>query len=254
MISSHEDMSGQAVLVTGSSGSIGRAVVSRLVHRGAMVVAVDRCQPGTPHDAAPAATALVDLTDDDATGRALSDSVPDGRLHHVIAVAGGGDLEELTATDVAQESLATFDRVVRNNLHVAFVTLRHAVPMMRRTTGDRSVTIVGSINAYGGYGAPGYSAAKAGLIGLAHALAPTLGTDGIRINCLTLGTVDTDNLRRLTAARGRTFNPADVAATTALRRVLTPDDVARTAVALATDLVGMTGANVVLDNGQLQMR
>ena len=253
-ISSHGDMSGRAVLVTGSSGSIGRAVVSRLVHCAATVVAVDRSRPSTPHDPAPAATALVDLTDDDATCRALTDVVLDGQLHHVIAVAGGGDLEELTATDVAQESLAAFDRVVRNNLHVAFVTLRHALPMLRRTTGDRSVTLVGSINAYGGYGAPGYSAAKAGLVGLAHALAPALGTDGIRINCLTLGTVDTDNLRRLSSARGRTFDPEHIAGTTALRRVLTPDDVARAAVALAIDLVGMTGTNVVLDNGQLRMR
>ena len=253
-MSSHGDMSGQTVLVTGSSGSIGRAVVSRLVRGAATVIAVDRSDPSTPHDPAPTATALVDLTDDAATRLAFTDSIPDGRLNHVVAVAGGGDLEELTATDVTLESLATFDRVVRTNLHVAFVTLRHSVPMLRRTAGDRSVTLVGSINAYGGYGAPGYSAAKAGLVGLAHALAPSLGTDGIRINCLTLGTVDTDNLRQLSAARGRTFNPEDAAGSTALHRVLSPDDVARAAVALATDLVGMTGTNVVLDNGQLRMR
>jgi NAD(P)-dependent dehydrogenase (short-subunit alcohol dehydrogenase family) len=249
-----QDMSGQVVLVTGASGSIGRSVVARLAAAGVTVVTADRRVPDVQPDPPPAREALVDLTDAAATASAVADLLPSGQLHHVVAVAGGGDLDELSIEDVAEESLDTFDRVVRNNLHVAFVTVRHTVPCLRATSGDRSITLVGSINAEGGYGAPGYSAAKAGLVGLVRSLAPALGSDGIRINCLTLGTVDTDNLRSLTAARGRRLDLEAAGRRTALGRVLSPDDVARAAVALATDLVGLTGADIVLDNGQLRMR
>lgn len=249
-----QDMTGQVALVTGASGSIGRSVVERLAAAGATVVTADHQAPDSRPVAPPAREVLVDLTDDAATASAVADLLPSGQLHHVVAVAGGGDLAELSTPDIAQESLDTFDRVVRNNLHVAFVTIRHTVPCLRATTGDRSITLVGSINADGGYGAPGYSSAKAGLVGLVRSLAPPLGADGIRINCLTLGTVDTDNLRALSAARGRALDLEAAGRRTALGRVLSPGDVARAVVAVATDLVGLTGADIVLDNGQLRMR
>ena len=85
-----------------------------------------------------------------------------------------------------------------------------------------SITLVGSINAYGGYGAPGYSAAKAGLSGLVAALATPLGAESIRINCLALGTVDTENLRHLAHTRGVKHDLRAVAERAPLRRILQP--------------------------------
>jgi 3-oxoacyl-[acyl-carrier protein] reductase len=114
--------------------------------------------------------------------------------------------------------------------------------------------LVGSINAFGGYGAPGYSAAKAGLIGLAKALAAPLGADGIRINCVALGTVDTANLHRLAAERAQELDLTAVAARTPLRRVLTPQEVASALVSVALDWPGLTGSTIVLDNGQTLIR
>lgn len=242
------------VLVTGAAGSIGVATVAAVLARGAAVVAADRqALPG--HIAGLVSDELrVDLTDDEGTGAALRTVAEHGRLRHVIAIAGGGDAGELAEADPAVESLATFSRVVANNLLVAFTTIRHAVPLLRQSSGDRSITLVGSINAYGGYGAPGYSAAKAGLLGLVNSLAPVLGPDGIRVNCLTLGTVDTDNLRALAEARGVRLDLAAVAEQTPLHRVLTPDDVAAALVSMALDMGGLTGSNLVLDNGQLRSR
>lgn len=241
-----------AVLVTGASGSIGRATIRAFAGRGLRLATVDR-DPLPPAEAELVAHELgADLTDDGAVARALS--AIEGPLRHVVAVAGGGDLEELSQGDPATEATEIFARVVANNLHTSFTTIRNAVPLLRDAGGDGSIALVGSINAYGGYGAPGYSAAKAGLSGLAAALAPDLGADGIRINCLALGTVDTENLRALESARGRPIDLEARAARVPLGRVLTPDDVASALVAMTLDMRGLTGSTVVLDNGQMLIR
>nr|MDQ3957744.1 SDR family oxidoreductase [Actinomycetota bacterium] len=195
----------------------------------------------------------VDLADDDAA-QAIATIAPGRGLQHVIAVAGGGDAEELSQVDPATEELGIFERVMRNNLQTAFVTIRHAVPLLRASSGDRSITLVGSINAFGGYGAPAYSAAKAGLAGLANALTTPLGADGIRINCLVPGTVDTENLRDLAASRGVQLDVGSLAARAPLGRVLEASDVAAALVAMSLDMRGLTGAGVVLDNGQMHVR
>ena len=238
------------VLVTGASGSIGIATVGRLRDRGVDVVTADRAP--MPRNAAAIAKVelTVDLTDDSQVERAFGEIPQAGQLQHVIAIAGGGDLEELSQPDPALEPLDVFTRVVVQNLHIAFVTIRHTVPLLRRSSGDRSITLVGSINALGGYAAPGYSAAKAGLSGLTNALAAPVGRDGIRINCLALGTVDTDNLRRLATERGHQLDLQSVAKRSALGRVLTPEDVAAALVSATFDMRGLTGSTVVLDNGQ----
>jgi len=238
------------VLVTGAAGSIGRAAIRSFASRGLRVVAADRHELDQPEAGIVARALHVDLTDDGATGAAFADLAGVGGLRHVVAVAGGGDVDELRQADQPTEPVEVFERVVTDNLLSAFVTVRHAMPLLRRTTGDRSITLVGSINAFGGYGAPGYSAAKAGLIGLARALATPLGADGIRVNCLSLGTVDTPNLHDLARARGHELDLAAVAARAPLKRVLTADDVAASLTAMALEMTGLTGATVVLDNGQ----
>jgi NAD(P)-dependent dehydrogenase (short-subunit alcohol dehydrogenase family) len=245
---------GSTVLVAGAAGSIGRETVACLAARGFGVVTVD-------HVAVPAPTAeiavrvlTVDLLDEPAMDDALASLVALQPLRHVVVVAGGGDVEELTAADPPTESMSTFGRVVANNLHAAFAAIRHTVPHLRRGEGDRSITLVGSINAFGGYGAPGYSAAKAALSGLAAALAAPLGSDGIRINCLALGTVDTENHRRLARIGAAPADLRRLGERAPLHRILTAREAAVALASLACDFPGMTGATVVLDNGQTLLR
>ncbi len=241
-------------LVTGAAGSIGRATVRALRARGLAVASADRSPLATAEADLVVDHLDVDLRDDAAVGRAVSGLAASGALTHLIAVAGGGDAEELAQFDQATEPVEVFTRAVTENLTTAFVTIRHAVPLMREGGGNRSITLTGSINAFGGYGAPGYSSAKAGLAGLANSLAPPLGAEGIRINCLALGTVDTENLHALAAARGDNLDLTAIAARAPLRRVLTPAEVADALVAMALDMPGLTGSTVVLDNGQTLIR
>jgi NAD(P)-dependent dehydrogenase (short-subunit alcohol dehydrogenase family) len=240
--------------VTGAAGSIGQATIEALSSRGWPVVTADRTRLPDSHAQFVLDQLELDLQDDPALTDAVTTLRSLGRLEHVIAIAGGGDAEELSQADPVTEDPQIFARVVVNNLFTAFATIRHVVPILREGDGNRSITLVGSINAFGGYGAPGYSAAKAGLIGLTNALTGPLGADGIRINCLALGTVDTEQLRRLRAARGLEGNLGDIADRAPLKRVLTPTDVAQALVAMALDMPGLTGATLVLDNGQTRIR
>jgi len=242
------------IFVTGAAGSIGQATVRAFSNRGWAVVSADRRSLPKPQEQLVAGHLLLDLRNDLALADGVSTLRSLGRLEHVVAIAGGGDLEELSQRDPATEDLHIFSRVVANNLFVAFATIRHVVPLLREAEGDRSITLVGSINAFGGYGAPGYSAAKAGLIGLTNALTTPLGTSGIRINCLALGTVDTENLHQLSSARGAPLDLVQISEHAPLKRVLAPGDVAQALVAMALDMVGLTGATVILDNGQTHIR
>ena len=71
---------------------------------------------------------------------------------------------------------------------------------------------------------------------------------------MALGTVDTANLHRLAAERGRELDLAAVAARTPLGRVLAPQEVALALVSVALDWPGLTGSTIVLDNGQTLIR
>ncbi|WP_285747371.1 SDR family oxidoreductase [Lentzea sp. NBRC 105346] len=236
-------MSVPEVVVAGAAGDIGRATLDVFAKRGLAAVGWDKKPaPGLQ---------VCDVLDDDAMATRVAALQ---ELRYVVVVAGGGDLDELNAADVTDESLEVFRRVVETNLHSAFNVIRHTVPLLRNASGDRSITLISSINAYGGYGAPGYSAAKAGLSGLTRSLAPKLGKDGIRINVLTLGTVDTSNARQLSDASGVPLDDSAIADATALGRPQSPEDVATAIAAFAIDLTSTTGAEHVLDAGQTILR
>lgn len=247
------DSNRPAALITGVSGSIGTAAAAAFSDRGFECFGWDRVPPSS---ASNAKFSQCDLLNEKEVDDAVQSLLQSGAsLMHVIAVAGGGDPDELSANDVVEESYDTFKRVVAANLFTAFMTVRATLPLLRQSSADRSITLISSINAYGGFGAPGYSAAKAGISGLVKALAPSLGKDKVRINSLVLGTVRTNNLLDLVRRRGLDQGYLDrLASRAALGRILTPDDVAHAAVTVAVDLIGMTGTEIILDNGQILSR
>lgn len=236
------------VLVTGAAGALGSATVRTFLADGWQVVGVDR----TALDDAPpdgVEHVLVDLNEGDAED-AIAASLGSRPLHHVVGIAGGAlPGEPETQDDPLALEPALFRGSLDANLTTQFVTLRATLPALRRAgPGDRSVTFTSSFNALGAQGMPAYSAAKAGLIGMMRALVDPLGREGIRANVVAPGTIRTPRTERLWGSRPGHFERLERG--TATGRLGTPDDVARTYLAVATSMTHVTGQVIVVDGGQ----
>ena len=142
---------------------------------------------------------------------------------------------------------ADWNDVLDVNLTGAFRVARAAAPHLRRSPCGRLV-FVSSINGLRGmFGQANYAAAKAGLVGFARSLAQELARDGVTVNVVAPGWVDTEMTRALgDAARQRAV------ARTPLGRLGRPEEVAALIRFLCDDGSGfVTGAVVPIDGGQL---
>jgi len=176
-------------VVTGAGGGIGNAVVERLVADGMTVAAVDvrPMKAGDDH----VFTVSCDVSDPvqvDALVRLVEEEV--GRAAAVVNCAGIG----LWFKRVGEISAAEWNRVIGVNLSGAFFVARGFLPALVEQRG--SVVNVASV--HGVATAPGYAAyaaSKAGLFGLTKGIAVDYGKDGVRANCIVLGSVDTEMTR-----------------------------------------------------------
>jgi NAD(P)-dependent dehydrogenase (short-subunit alcohol dehydrogenase family) len=242
------DASSGTVLITGVTGALGAAAADEFRAQGFSIVGLDlderiRDQEGVDGR-------IVDVTDELAVEDALDDLLTGRMLVHVIQIAGGALPEEpRTEGDPTQLEPAVFRASVERNLTSAFVVLRGALPHLRRVPGrDRSVVLTSSFNAFTAQGMPAYSAAKAGLIGMMYGVVRPLGAEGIRINTVAPGTIRTPRTERIWGGVEGHFERLE--ATSALRRLGSPEDVARTVRAVAVDLTHVSGQVITVDGGQ----
>lgn len=241
------------VLVTGAAGAIGSATVAAFLRAGFRVVGLDRERSSTVFEVGRYIALQVDLRDEAALQRVVTEASAQGNLAHVIGIAGGALDAEPRIDDVAQLDAELFRQSLEANLTTQFLVLKTVLPWLRRgSTSDRSVALTSSFNALAGWGMPAYSAAKAGLIGMVQALTGPLGAEGIRINAVAPGTIRTPRTERIWSTMPGHFEALE--RTSALGRLGSPDDVARTFLALATSLTHVTGQVIVVDGGQMTKR
>jgi NAD(P)-dependent dehydrogenase (short-subunit alcohol dehydrogenase family) len=233
----------RVALVTGSNGAIGGAVLTRLRLREFRVWGLDRRLPDNSIPDGPFIQA------DLGKGESLpSFKVPEAGLDYVFHIAGGALPSEVESGTLLNDA-GDIERTLRDNLISAIDVIHATVPLMR--TGG-SITLTSSINALSNYGLPVYSASKAAIHGLVVALAPSLAREGIRLNVAVLGTVIHKGVELLHASSPGHFE--------SLRRetsggvLLTPDTAAKAIVELGVDDLSVSGAAVVIDNGQLASR
>ena len=143
-----------------------------------------------------------------------------------------------------------WDAVMDVNLRGVLNLSQAAIPGMRaRRRG--SIACMSSVSAQRGggiFGGPHYSAAKAGVLGLAKAMARELGPDGVRVNCVTPGLIQTD----ITGGKLTPALKAEIAATIPLARLGEASDVAGAFLFLASDLSSyITGAVIDVNGGML---
>ncbi|WP_067935514.1 SDR family NAD(P)-dependent oxidoreductase [Alicyclobacillus kakegawensis] len=231
----------KVVLVTGAGRGIGRAVATAYVEAGARVVFADRdaqlLDEATAQLSPDSVTTVVcDVRQAEAVTRlAETAAARFGRIDILINNAGIGIWKSPLELTVEE-----WDAVLETNLRGAFLCAREVAKRMPET-GGAIVNIASTRALMSEPNSEAYAASKGGIVALTHALAVSLGSKRIRVNCISPGWIETGDYGALTQA-DHAQHPAG--------RVGRPSDVARACFYLtdpANDF--LTGVNLVLDGG-----
>lgn len=231
---------GKVAIVTGGARGIGAAIVARLVRDGAKVMVADILEPESLSDSV--AFQKTDATNTDAVADLVNATVAKwGRIDMLVNNAGLGALAE--TPDMPEDM---WDQVFAINTKAIYLFCKFAIPVMRAQGG--AIVNVASISGLGGdYGMGVYNASKGAVINYTRSLALDCARDGIRVNALCPGLIETA-MTALTTAR-----PDDKAAWLSpipLGRMGQPDEMANVVAFLASEEASyMTGAIITADGG-----
>jgi NAD(P)-dependent dehydrogenase (short-subunit alcohol dehydrogenase family) len=223
------EFSGKIAVVTGGSSGIGRAVARRLSDGGASVIVASRSEGHR-----------TDVSDEESV-RALFEAV--GPELHILVNSAG----VLASTDRTPDiALEDWEQAFAVNVRGTFLCCKHALPLMKP-----GAAIVNVASVAGMVGVPGraaYGASKGAVIAFTRALAIDHVKDGVRVNCVCPGTIDTPWIDRVVDELGE---PRDaLVARQPLGRLGTADEVAEAVAYLASDRAGFTtGSQLVVDGG-----
>ena len=234
-------LEGKVALITGASRGIGKAIALKFAADGADIAFTD-----------------IQINEDtvkelEATGvkvRAYASNAADfTQTHEVVdqVTADFGRIDILVNNaGITRDGLmlrmdeAQWDAVLNVNLKSAYNYIHAVTPVMARQRGGSIINMSSVVGVSGNAGQCNYSASKAGLIGLAKSIAKEMGPRGIRANCIAPGFIISDMTDKL---------PEDVreawAKTIPLRRGGTPDEVAKVALFLASDLASYVSGQVI---------
>lgn len=240
-------------LITGAGGGIGRGLARHFAAEGAKVGVFDLTREMCDETVAliGAAGGAIALPGDvskaadvEAAVAALVEHVgPPSVLVHNAAVMPAGTVERVSEQD--------WDRIFAVNVKGAYLTSRAVLPHMRRAGGGSIIFMASVTGMLGLPGIAAYSASKGALISLARAMSTDHAREGIRVNSVSPGTIDSPMLHAFAAAQSdparirREFDQMHP-----IGRVGTIDEVARVFVFLASDEASfVTGANYTVDGG-----
>src|SRR3569832_2781556 len=178
-------LDGLSVLISGAGGGIGSSLVERFAAAGATVFGADRDSAALAHLML-AGQVTFDLADLKATETAVQQFVATSGVPDIV-VSNAGYTRAETLDDV---DVSVWESELAINLNGAYAMLRPILAGMAKR-GSGSVVFVSSVNGIMHLGNPAYSAAKAGLIALAKAIAVEEGRNGVRANVVAPGSVRT---------------------------------------------------------------
>jgi len=240
------ELTEKVALVTGASRGIGRAIAVQLASGGALVVCAARGENAddtvTAIQAAGgrAERVSVDVTDAPALAALPGDIVKrHGRLD--ILVSNAGITRDQLLMRMKREE---WDAVLATNLTATFTLAQAAMRPMLKQRGGRIIAISSVVGQMGNAGQVNYAASKAGLIGMAKALAREVASRGITVNVVAPGMIDTDMTRALASGTSETW-----ALQIPLGRLGTPEDVANTVCFLASEEAAYITGQVIAVNG-----
>ena len=242
----------KVAVITGGAGlnGLGYATARQMAAHGAKVVILDLERAKPADAAAQLGTEHLGLVAD-VTDRAQCQTAADailakyGRID--ILVNNAGITQPVKTLEITG---ADYDRILDVSLRGTLYMSQAVIPAMRQKQSG-SIVCISSVSAQRGggiLGGPHYSAAKAGVLGLAKAMAREFGIEGIRINCITPGLIETDIIQgKLDDAK-----KAEIAATIPMARLGRAVDIAGACVFLASDLSAYcTGITLDVNGGML---
>lgn len=237
----------KVAIVTGGTRGIGRAIVELFAREGAKVFFTGTTS--LPHELEEVLTEMgasyVFMAADaasfaDAEKVAASCLEKFGRIDILVNNAG------ITRdTLLMRMTEADWDAVLSTNLKSVFNYVKAVQPMMLRQRAGSIINLSSVVGIGGNAGQANYAASKAGVIGFTKSVAKEIGSRNIRCNAIAPGFIDTDMTQKLPEEQRAVLVKA-----TALRRMGTPEDVARAALFLASDLSSyITGQVLGCDGG-----
>ncbi len=243
----------RVALITGGAGAIGRATARRFLDEGARVVIAD-LDPASLQRAVAELDAgdrilqrIVDVTADASVEGLVASVVADlGRIDILFCCAG-----VLRPGTVAETTLEDWDRTIAVNLTGPFLASRHVVPVMVANGGGSIVHMASTSGVVAEQGIAAYCASKGGVVMLARQMAVDYARQGIRVNVVCPGWIDTPfNDPAIEGAGGRDALGPFIDMMVPIGRQGQPEEVADVVAFLASDDARlMTGAVVLVDGG-----
>lgn len=255
-------LAGKVALVTGGRGGIGRAICQRFAKEGATVFAADLSPGGSlPGEAEPA---MLDVTfvqldvTQEADAIAAMDTIKSasGKLD-ILVNAAGIEIEKT----IEDTSLEEWNQSFAVNVTGTFLACKYALPLMRKAANNGSSSSIINFGSYDGFiadpGLAAYCATKGAVHALTKAMACDHGPEGIRVNAICPGYIDTPMLQSFFEGEGSGGDGGNIESLQQavkdvhpMRTYGTPDDIANLVNWLASDEARYASGQLwVLDGG-----
>jgi NAD(P)-dependent dehydrogenase (short-subunit alcohol dehydrogenase family) len=240
-------LSGLVAIVTGGASGIGAACASLLTTRGVHVMIGDRsfaAARALSAELGPDAAAVeVDVADENSCQRMVDATLE--RFGRVDIAVNNAGVPNADRSRVAELSIEGWRALMQVNLDGVFLSMKAEIPAMLRGGGGSIVNISSVMGTVAVSGAAAYVASKHGVVGLTKSAALDYAREGIRVNAVAPGYVDTAMLANRTDAQR-----SEIASRHPIGRIATPAEVAAVVAFLASpDSSFVTGAYYTVDGG-----
>jgi dihydroanticapsin dehydrogenase len=252
-------LSGKVALVTGGRGGIGRAICGRLLREGANVYSADLTERGSlpEHDTDGSHFVKLDITSQADVQAAMTRVAEESGKLDILINAAGIEIEKT----IEHTTLEEWNRSFAVNVTGTFLTSKYALPLLRKAAVDGVTASIINFGSYDGFiadpGLAAYCATKGAVHALTRAMACDHGPEGIRVNAICPGYIDTPMLQSFFAGAGSggsggTIDTLKEAVRNVhpIRNYGTPDDIANLVNWLASDEARYASGQLwVLDGG-----
>jgi NAD(P)-dependent dehydrogenase (short-subunit alcohol dehydrogenase family) len=241
---------GKVVLITGGNRGIGLATAYLFASEGALVTLVARDRQRGEAAARQIPQAIFIPGDVRLAGDCASAVNGTVQLRNRLDILVNGAGVVYRNRTVEQTTEEEWDTTIDTNVKGAFLMSKYALPALRQSRGS-IINIASYVGLVGLLGAAAYAASKAALVNLTRTMALDHAHEQIRVNCVCPGSVDTEMIHEAWRLYGDVAEAQRVwAAKHPLRRIATPDEVARAILFLASDEASfITGAALAVDGG-----